>query len=279
MMPEAETLNALITLTPQLASLLGAAQRDELYLAAMMKVVQKTNNWANLPPLSEEDLGQRAMDWQDELEQEIPLERIPDVLRRARRNHKGTYAINLYEMSHAWDEIRAEETVEKAKNVEQAKTENPVLFCANRKEHINDWGEVKIVNFFDTSEEIIVPCKTCRQKAYDAWRERFVAQNKDREVLSAAAFNNLKSGVNPVVSRSETVSLEPKEIAGLCDEHNRLVREITESEFYADFEIIFDDKMKIFRHVDRTDLTYTDADIRQKINDYQQILAEKTAIN
>ncbi len=83
------------TPTPSLANFSGKAQRNKVYLANVMLLIKKTNNWANLPPLSEVDLGERAKDWQDELEIEVPLDRLPDALARARHNHATLFPIKF----------------------------------------------------------------------------------------------------------------------------------------------------------------------------------------
>ena len=238
-----------------------------------MRLVQKTNNWATLAPLSEDDLGQRAMDWCDELEPEIPLERLPDVIKRARKNHKGVYAINLYEFTDAWEQIKREDSVIEREKAEREKVASPVLSCKFKSEHVNDRGEVSIVNFFDTSREIIVPCKECRKKAYDAWRERFIAQNSDKSPATDPVKIIRKRWESLDTSKvlRDHPLLSPEESAGLVQTLNGYVHKLTGEEFWTTGEIIYDRKMKLFRHSHRTDLTYTAEDVARLIEDYREI--------
>lgn len=139
-------------------------------MANVIVLVKKTHNWANLPPLSETDLAERAKDWQDELEKEIPLNRLADALSQARKNHTSSFPINLYEISTAYRAlVNAELEDRKA-----IKAKNPILFCEDRRYHLNNIGDVIIFSLFTTTDER-VPCRKCRFEDYENWRKSQVA--------------------------------------------------------------------------------------------------------
>ena len=72
------------------------------YLAEAMELVRRTLSLSNQPNLTEKELGQRAMDWQDALEPEVPLNRLMDAFNTALRSHTGTFPVNAFEVLEAW---------------------------------------------------------------------------------------------------------------------------------------------------------------------------------
>jgi hypothetical protein len=137
----------------------------------MILLVKKTHNWANLPPLSEIDLADRAKDWQDALEPEIPLDYLLPSVQRARQKHDSSFPINLYEISTAYREIMTEENAEKHRQEESNRRQFPVLYCKRREFHLNSDGDVRMFNLFTETDEIM-PCRECRPSDFGAWRAK-----------------------------------------------------------------------------------------------------------
>lgn len=71
-----------------------------------MEIVRRTLSWANQPALTEPQMAQRAMDWQDAFEGIIPMDRLTDALSAARKAHTGSFPINAYEVLDAWKGIK-----------------------------------------------------------------------------------------------------------------------------------------------------------------------------
>ena len=114
---ERETQAGLTTQTQLLTSYSGKGRRNKVYLANTMILVKKTLSLANQPPLAERDLAERAKDWQDALEENVPVERLPDAFTRALKNHNSTFPINAFGILAAWNELDAEEREEKSRAV------------------------------------------------------------------------------------------------------------------------------------------------------------------
>lgn len=112
--------NGLQIQTTSLPNFLEEAMKtNKTYLANLMIIVRKTCSLANHPPLSEIEIGQRALDWMQSLEKldpPIPEERFEEVFNLAFQLHEGTFAINAHEMVNAWRQIQEIEKEELAKN-------------------------------------------------------------------------------------------------------------------------------------------------------------------
>lgn len=209
---EAATRNGLTTQTTLLQNYGDKAKlRNKLYLADCIDLVKKLNNWANMPPLSEIDLAERAKDWQDALEVEIPRHRLPDVLRRADRNHTSTFPINKYEMSSAWREIDAEERADQLRKHAAAKQENPVTFCDDAESHVSAFGDVYIYSLFTNTDEV-VPCRSCRFDDYENWRKSQVALYGEIEPLTKLQTANAKPEYINLKDPLEIINRAVKEV-------------------------------------------------------------------
>ena len=80
-------------------------QRNKRYLAESAELVRRTLSLSNQPSLTETELGQRAMDWQDAFEGIIPITRLMDAFNAALRQHKGSFPVNAFEIIDAWRQI------------------------------------------------------------------------------------------------------------------------------------------------------------------------------
>jgi hypothetical protein len=245
-----------------------------------MELVKKTNNWANLPPLSELDLADRAMDWQDELELEIPRERLPDAVRRARKNHKSSFALNLYEILNAWEEITGEETAERQKQIERERFKNPTLACLNEKYHINGKGEV-LSDLFNAGNDEVSPCPVCREEDYKNWRKTQIAlygEHLPTIVKPAQERNALEIAGNLFLDKLK-VKISPEEIADLEFEYNSLVTDLVPDESARkNLLIVWDEGAEIFKHPNSALLTFTPEVIKKKIADYKKRIEEREKV-
>lgn len=156
-------------------------------------MIKKTVSLSNQPPLSERDLGERALDWLDALEGTIPEDRIRDAFARALKNHSSSYPINAFDMLAAWKDIEAEETAaaETLRIAEESKPENRVANCREKKYHVGEGGYQKICNPFNFNEEIVLPCRICRPTAYDEAHAKFIRDHG--EIKPLEILNNFVS--------------------------------------------------------------------------------------
>jgi hypothetical protein len=237
-----------------------------------MELVKKTNNWANLPPLSELDLADRAMDWQDELELEIPRERLPDAVRRARKNHKSSFALNLYEILTAWEEITAEEIADRQKQLQRERFENPTLACSNEKYHVNKQGDV-FSDLFNTGTDEVSPCPVCREDEYKKWRKTQIAlygEHLPTIIKPAQEFNTLEAAGNLFLAKLKP-QISAEEIADLEFEHNSLVTDLVPDEkARRDLLIVWDEGARCFCSEQFRSQTFTPDVIRKKIEGYKK---------
>lgn len=82
-----------------------------------MDLVRRTLSLSNQPNLTEKELAQRAMDWQDALEPEVPLNRLQDAYRAAVRGHTSSFPVNAFEVLAAWRELSSVELADRAARV------------------------------------------------------------------------------------------------------------------------------------------------------------------
>lgn len=156
-----------------------------------MEVVKKTISLSNQPPLSETDLGQRAKDWQDEIEEIIPLDKVYQSFRRALALHTSSFPVNAFELIAAYKIVAEEDRVKAAEAEAENRLTNPVLFCKQKSQHVTEHGEVEIIDPFDHSQIILMPCSDCRPKARLDAIERH--REKNKHLLVPAPLEQLES--------------------------------------------------------------------------------------
>jgi len=132
--------------------------------------------------LSEADIADRAVDWQDAFEGLIPVDRLNDAFISALRDHTSTFPVNAFEILAAWQILKAAEDVEAKKITDQNRAANSVQFCKQKEGHLNEYGEVEIVDPFDRSKNITMPCPNCRPNAHMEARARHVEKSGGLEL-------------------------------------------------------------------------------------------------
>lgn len=85
---------------------------NKIYLANVAVMVKRSISLSNNPPLSQFDLDERARDWTAAFYGTIPFEKLVPAFEKAVELHKGTFAINAYEVLEAFKIIDAEEQAE-----------------------------------------------------------------------------------------------------------------------------------------------------------------------
>lgn len=75
----------------------------------MMRIVRRTLELANLPPLSDEMLEERAKVWAETLFEVVPEKRLGDAFKKAVADHNTTFAVSAYDMKIAFQKISTDE--------------------------------------------------------------------------------------------------------------------------------------------------------------------------
>lgn len=152
------------------------------YLAAMLVIVSDSFEASSQKATMEEKIN-RARVWARLLEKIVPADRLQDCFDQALSDHDSQFAINAYDLKLAWERIKSEEAATDARRDEELREQFPVAFCRQRAHHVNDAGEISVVNPFDWTEDIIMPCYSCRPRAYDAARMRFAEKHGEIKPL------------------------------------------------------------------------------------------------
>lgn len=71
-----------------------------------MRVISKAISLSNAPSLTDEELLIRAKDWGEELVEIVPESELPDVFRRAVKDHTSTFPVNFYDLKLAYDSLQ-----------------------------------------------------------------------------------------------------------------------------------------------------------------------------
>jgi hypothetical protein len=245
----------------------------ELYKSAVLRIIIRPLYSLTNRAKSTGEMSEDALIWSEQLIETIPINQLKASWERACFNNKSSFAPNFFDVKNAFNELKTEirEQVRLEKELQQAEDRklNAVAHCVEKEKHANDSGYVEIVNFFNTSEDIIAPCRACRPKAYDDWRERFIKANGDKK--NDNPLPNADAVVDKILSNSEPLEdLTIAEANRLCDEHNRLIRQlVNEPDAWINLEIVFDEGANCFKLPHRADMTWSAEIIREKIESYK----------
>jgi hypothetical protein len=72
----------------------------------LIQIIKCSINYVLQPPFSNEQLLLIALDWQKVLEPVIPEERLQETFDSAVRNHKTTFAINMFDLLNEYGELK-----------------------------------------------------------------------------------------------------------------------------------------------------------------------------
>jgi len=70
-----------------------------------MRIIRRTLDLANQPPLSDEVLESRAESWAETLFNAVPEERLAEAFKRAIADHDSTFPMSAYELKTAYEKI------------------------------------------------------------------------------------------------------------------------------------------------------------------------------
>lgn len=166
-----------------------------------------------------EEIAARTKTWARALFGVIPEFRLQDAFDAAFQVHDSTFPVSAYEIKLEWQKIEIRERAEtQARRIEFEK-ENPKLACPDRARHKNDDGDVEICSPVNWNEEILLPCKTCQPKAYEAERARFIAKSGQPEQKITDAMSGAKPKFVNLKNPMEILTRAKNELAAEMVKH------------------------------------------------------------
>jgi hypothetical protein len=246
------------------------------YQANIIELLKRIRRLANAAPLSAPELALQSADWTEILIDEVPLEWLPDLYKRAAWNHPNSHMVNAFDLIAEYRSKRAEIAAEKKRALEIEAENNPVMRCTQVKRHVKTQGDDKGIvfayNYFSEKDELM-PCPHCRTKDLEAWKKTQLAlygevKRNPIEVSPSEAVEK--------VLKVEEVYLSAEEGQGISNEYNGLVAQIVDMESAQHLFVIFDEGANRFRHPQTAAKLYTAKDMQRRIDDYKKILADKT---
>lgn len=152
-------------------------QNQNLYLAALIRIITKAISLANAPALTENELAMRARDWSEVLFDVVPQERLLDAFKRAAQDHGTSFPISMHDVRIAYGKIDAEEKAkaqaEREKFLADLESRNMLVnkficdYCFN-----SGW---EVQTFYDVARnpyKAAVKCYSCKYWQY--WSEKHV---------------------------------------------------------------------------------------------------------
>lgn len=175
-----------------------------------MDLVRRTQSLSNLPALTEHELGQRAMDWQDAFEGIIPIDRLGDAFKRALETHESSFPVNGFEVLAAWKRIQESERREAqmARWIEEQEHADDPARCPNAENHKDDDRNVEFHFRFD-DEPTLLPCTECRPHEYRREFVRVEREWKDRnadkiKAEQDARWEENKAAIGRIIENMES---------------------------------------------------------------------------
>lgn len=179
------------------------------YRETMLLVVNESFEASSQNATIEEQML-KAASWSDLLFDIIPESRLMEVFRRAFREKDSTFTVNAYDLKNTWYAIQAEESAARLKAYDDDKAANPVRYCSNQTEHINDAGDVEIVLGGPNGTTVVIPCSTCRTEA--SYRRLAEEQAKLPKVQQRPVRSVVMEMFNNAVTGGLRVAETPLEI-------------------------------------------------------------------
>ncbi len=176
----------------------------------MLRIVKRSINVANQSALTEDQYGDRAKDWANELILIVPFDRLWQSFDQAFIDRTTNYPISALDIKLAWEKLRQKESAARM----EALRANPVEECEKRGEHFREVGddgdggliEIVLGGLTPNPRTVIIPCDECRtyenrirfaeEKA--KYARDFPALLTDPEIALPKIFADMKGKVRTV---------------------------------------------------------------------------------
>ena len=242
----------------------------KIYKANVMELLKRIRRLANAAPLSVAELELQADDWTDVLIDEVRLEWLPDLYKRAVRNHPNSHLVNVFDILQESQKKKAEIELEKEKSYDVELGTNPISRCTHHDRHINENGEIIAFNFYSEKDETM-PCPHCRATDHSKWKADQIARYGEIKPTPITPTDAVMK-----IMRDSEVRVSQEEGRSIADEYNNLVEKIVDPETAKLMFIKFDEGVNRFKYPHRADVLFKAADIRKKIDDYKNISRTNT---
>lgn len=151
---------------------LNVKKPDAVYLAVVMRIVRRTLELSNQPPLSDESLKERACVWAETLFDVVPETRLVDAMDQAVKDHESSFPINAYDLKLAYDKFaaveRAAQMREREKRINEIEELRRLRDAFECKKCFNSgWESVKIDGYSYAKK-----CYAC--KYWEFWSDKHV---------------------------------------------------------------------------------------------------------
>lgn len=148
-----------------------------------------------------------ANEWSEVLIEIIPEDMLMKSYKRAFRDKTDTYPISHLNLKLAYENILEDEKAERVEFEKEDRKKNAKKYCKDREQHIfedgEDSGRIEVLNPRNFSETLTAPCRTCRPKAFNDWREaQSATDDQGTENLGENVLDEmLKKYVPPLTTR------------------------------------------------------------------------------
>lgn len=243
-----------------------------MYRLKILEIVKRVFILSNRQIINAE-LIEASQIWTDTLFEIVPGERLVASFNRAVRNNKSSFAPNAFDLINAWREVEAEETARRAEIEKERAEKNPVLRCPQKMSHVSSEGKIYINLHGDA--DVLAPCPFCRTEDFENWKKTEIALYGQPKTVTLPEIS--KSVYEPAFQNSpyQEEIISDEEARALTTEHNHLLGALYDEQAVADLLVIFDEGGNCFRHPKRFIPQYTAKDMRERIERYKQILAER----
>jgi hypothetical protein len=206
-------------------------ERESYRLAVLRHIIRPLYSLSTKAKI-EAEMQEDSHYWADNLFGVIPSSYLAYSFRRASQNQSKGFAPNYFQLINEYKNIAREESERREKEQAKRIAENPVDHCKDKAQHVNPLGEIKFPNPFNQTEDLILPCFTCRKKAHDERFADFIRSQKSDEnsrgksliLPSPPAVEKIVRDATPKLSVVlPDVVGEPEEMQKIADQYNELV--------------------------------------------------------
>ena len=137
---------------------------DESYLKKVVLIVDDSYDLSSQKTSADQKVA-KAKSWADTFYGIIPEDQLHNAFKAALRVHLNSLPVNGYEILKAWSTLEQE-----IRKEDYTQPDEQISKCREWKNHIDNFGNCRYVDPSDFSREIVVPCFTCRNRDFEAFR-------------------------------------------------------------------------------------------------------------
>jgi hypothetical protein len=190
--PQSETAMQTSQPTRSIEGLLNLSENNPAhlrYISRVLRMVKRSINVANQSALTEDQYGDRAKDWANELILIVPYDQLWQSFDQAFLDRTNNYPISALDVKISWDKLKKKAASRRVGNVD------PIANCPKRFAHVNDDSvhddgviEVVLGGLTPNPRTVIIPCDECRT---DQNRIRFAEEKAKyaRDFPAVEAFS------------------------------------------------------------------------------------------